>query len=328
MKRKALVFGVTGQDGSYLAEQLLARDYAVSGLVRRSSNDNLQRIAHLLDQIELIPGDLSDQTSIERALTAVQPQEVYNLAAQSFVGSSYTEPLHTADITGLGALRLFEAVRTCLPKTLGARVYHASSSEMFGNAAPPQSEATPFAPVSPYACAKVFAHYCAQLYRSAYSLHISCGINFNHESERRGEEFVTRKVTKALGRIQAGQQTELRLGNLSARRDWCHASDVMEAAWLMLQQETPDDYVIASGESHSVQEFVELAFNYASLNVQQYLKLDPSLYRPLDVSHLQGCAAKAKAKLGWSPTVSFSELVQRMVEHDRVGDTPSVPRCC
>lgn len=311
--KHALVLGCTGQLGSYLCELLLEKSYKVYGLVRRVSSRPLERLRHIEDRLHLLSGDLTDSPSLERALHIAAPQEIYNCAAQSQVATSFVEPLHTADVTGLGALRLFEAVRTTCPK---ARVYQASTSEMFGTSLPPQSELTPFNPQSPYGCAKAFAHYCAQVYRSAYHLYIACGINFNFESERRSPEFVTRKITQEIGRIKRGESTVLRLGNLSAIRDWSYAGDVAQAAWLMLQQETPDDYVIASEETHTVQEFVDLAFNYAGLNSSEYLRQDPTYFRPLEVPHLQGCAAKAKRVLGWVPLVRFNDLVKRMVLHD------------
>ena len=323
--RRALILGVTGQLGSYLAELLLHKGYTVYGMVRRVSADRMERIRHLEGRLEILHGDLTDQPSIERALQLSKPQEIYNCAAQSQVGTSFIEPLHSADVPGLGALRLFEAVRTHTSASAHVRIYHASTSEMFGNQPPPQSEATPFNPSSPYACAKTFAHFCAQMYRRAYGMFIACGINFNFESERRSPEFVTRKITQGIARIKAGESSILRLGNLAAIRDWSHAEDVARAAWLMLQQPTPDDYVIASGESHTVQEFVDLAFSHASLNSSDYVHIDPQLFRPLDVGNLQGCAAKAKAVLGWEPTIRFSTLVQRMVEHDltRAGSPPA-----
>ena len=313
-KRRAFVTGITGQDGSYLAELLLDREYEVYGLVRRTSTNGTGRIAHILNRLELIPGDLSDSASLERALDLANPHEIYNLAAQTFVSASFVEPLHTADVTGLGALRLFEAARQRCPS---ARIYHASSSEMYGKTPHvPQGEDTPFQPVSPYGAAKVFAHYCAQLYRQAYKMFIACGINFNHESERRGEEFVTRKITKAIARIKVGDQWKLHLGNLHAQRDWSHAEAVMRAAIFMLSKDTPDDYVIASGESHSVEEFVKLAFDCAGLTVEAHLVIDPALFRPSDVDVLQGDAQKARRELNWAPTVSFSTLVSRMVQYD------------
>ena len=318
---RALITGITGQLGSYLADLLLEKGYEVWGLVRRSSTPSVERILHLYPRIHLINGDLTDSSSIEAALRISKPREVYNCAAQSEVGTSFIEPLHTSDVTGLGALRLFDACRTHLSQHECPRIYQASTSEMFGNQPPPQSEVTPFQPSSPYACAKTFAHFCAQLYRKAYGMYIACGINFNFESERRGEYFVSRKITKGVAAIKRGEATELRLGNLAAVRDWSHAEDIARAAWLMLQQPEPDDYVIASEETHTVQEFVDLACNYAGVD-PQCVKVDPQYFRPLDVHHLQGCAAKAKRVLGWQPTIRFHELVRRMVVHDlhRPGD--------
>ena len=296
----------------------MSKDYEVWGFVRRSSVGNVARILHLYDRVHLVNGDLTDTSSIESALRMARPQEVYNCAAQSAVSTSFIEPLHTADVTGLGALRLFDACRMTLSLAECPRIYQPSTSEMFGASTPPQSEATPFNPSSPYACAKVFAHHTARLYRRAYGMYIACGINFNFESTRRSEEFVTRKITMAIGRIRAGTQSVLRLGNLSARRDWSHAKDVAQAAWLMLQQPEPDDYVVASGVSYTVKEFVEAAFNLAGLDWQKYVVVDPQQMRPLDVAHLEGCSNKAKAVLGWTPTVTFLELVKEMVEHDTI----------
>lgn len=317
MMRRALVLGITGQVGSYMAELLLAKDYRVFGLVRRSSTPNTSRVAHLADRIELHPGDLTDLPSLHKILLATRPHEVYNFAAQSFVGSSFTMPLHTADVTGLGALKLYEACRLTFPIPETPKIYQASTSELFGNAKEcPQSEDTPISPVSPYGCAKAFAHFSAQTYRQAYGMFIACGIAFNHESERRGEEFVTRKITKAIARIKAGTQHILRLGNVTAKRDWLHAEDVAQAAWLMLQQKEPHDYVIASGEVHSVQDFLDQAFNIAGINPSEYVKIDPSLYRPQDVQTLQGDARRIRRELGWAPTIPFGALVSRMVLHD------------
>ena len=318
MKRRALITGITGQDGSYCAELLLSKDYEVYGLVRRSSTDNLTRIRHLVEAnaVKVIHGDLTDGPSVEKAIISSHPQEVYNYCAQSFVSASFITPLHTTDVTGLGALRLFEAVRLMTSASEAVRIYQASSSEMFGDQPSPQSETTPFHPRSPYGCAKAFAHYCAQVYRHAYGMFISCGIGFNHESERRGEEFVTRKITKAVAAIKAGQQDQLRLGRLDARRDWSHAEDIVEAAWLMMQHDHPDDYVLASGVSHTVKEFAQAAFEEAGLDIRKYLIEDPLLYRPLDVTDLCGDATKARTELGWTPKVDFRTLVQRMVEAD------------
>ena len=316
--RRALITGITGQLASYLADLLLDKGYEVWGFVRRSSTQHVERILHLYPRVHLINGDLTDSGSIEQALRVSKPHEVYNCAAQTEVGTSFIEPLHTSDVTGLGALRLFDACRMTLSLSETPRIYQASTSVMFGNQPPPQSELTPFQPSSPYACAKTFAHFCAQMYRKAYGMYIACGINFNFESERRSPYFVTRKISQGVAAIKRGEATELRLGNLAAVRDWSHAEDVARAAWMMLQQPQPDDYVIASEESHTVQEFVDLACNYAGVD-PTCVRVDPALLRPLDVHNLQGCAAKAKRVLGWEPTIRFSELVKRMVTHDLAG---------
>ncbi len=313
--RRALVTGATGQTGSYMVDHLLAHDYQVYALVRRTSTPGMSRLAHVLSRIEVVNGDLTDSPSLERLLHTVMPQEVYNFAAQSHVGTSFDQALHTADVTGIGALRLFEAIRMVVPH---ARVFQASSSEQFGNLPAPQSEDTPFAPISPYGCAKAFAHHCAQVYRSCYGIPITCGISFNHESERRGEQFVTRKITHTIGRILRGEATELRLGRLTTRRDWMHAEDVARGAWLAVQAPEPTDYVFASGESHTVQEFVDLAFAHAGLDASQYVRQDQTLVRPSDPLELRGDAGKARRCLGWVPTVPFPTLVQRMVDYDRL----------
>jgi len=314
MPRVAFITGITGQDGSYLAELLLEKGYQVYGLVRRTSAPQFERIEHLLDKIILLEGDLTDLTSLEVALETAQPDEIYNLAAQSFVGTSWKQPILTGDVTGLGAVRVFEAARRVCPK---AKIYQASSSEMFGHATEvPQKETTPFNPQSPYACAKVFAHYMAQNYRKSYGQFIACGICFNHESPRRGIEFVTRKITDGVARIKLGLSKELRLGNLEAKRDWGFAGDYVKAMWLMLQQDEPDDFVIATGESHSVKEFVELAFSFVDLDWKKYVVIDERFYRPVDVPLLQGDPSKAKRVLGWEAETSFEELVKMMVEHD------------
>lgn len=314
MAKTALITGITGQDGSYLAELLLEKGYQVYGLIRRTSSPNYERIEHILDRVILLEGDLTDLASLEIALEAAQPDEIYNLAAQSFVATSWKQPVSTVDVTGLGAVRVFEAARRVCPK---ARIYQASSSEMFGHAKEvPQKETTPFNPKSPYACAKVFAHYMAQNYRESYKQFICCGIAFNHESPRRGIEFVTRKISDGVARIKLGISKELRLGNLDAKRDWGYAGDYVKAMWLMLQQDEPDDYVIATGESHSVREFVELAFSFVDLDWKEYVVVDERFYRPVDVPLLQGDPSKAARVLGWRPEVSFEELVKMMVEHD------------
>ncbi|HXK61219.1 MAG TPA: GDP-mannose 4,6-dehydratase [Acidobacteriota bacterium] len=321
--KKALITGVTGQDGSYLAEFLLSKGYEVHGIIRRSSTFNTDRIDHIYcDPHEsttffLHYGDLSDGASLRRILDRVQPDEVYNLAGQSHVRVSFEQPEYTADIIAAGALRLLDAVRdyqqTCNRQV---QVYQAGSSEMFGAAPAPQNEKTPFHPRSPYAVSKVAAHWYAVNYREAYGMFVCNGILFNHESPRRGETFVTRKITRAVGRIKAGLQDKLYLGNLDAKRDWGFAGDYVGAMWLMLQQPKADDYVIATGESHSVREFVEEAFKHAGLDWSEYVKDDARYYRPTEVDCLEGDYSKAKRVLGWTPTVTFKELVRMMVEHD------------
>jgi GDPmannose 4,6-dehydratase len=312
--RKAFVTGITGQDGSYLAEWLLEKGYEVHGLVRRSSSFNTWRIDHIRDRIVLHYGDLVDQNSLVRTLEMVGPSEIYNLAAQSHVKVSFEMPEYTANVTALGVLRLLDAVREL---ELPARVYQAGSSEMFGLVQEtPQSERTPFYPRSPYGVAKVFGHWLAVNYREGYGMHVSNGILFNHESPRRGENFVTRKITTGLAAIKQGRASELRLGNLDARRDWGFAKDYVEAMWLMLQQDEPSDYVIATGETHSVREFLEEAFAYVGLDWQKYVKVDPKYFRPAEVDLLLGDPSKAKKALGWKPRVSFKELVRLMVDAD------------
>jgi GDPmannose 4,6-dehydratase len=314
---RALITGLTGQDGSYLAELLLEKGYAVHGLVRRSSSFNTWRIDHIRDRLTLHYGDLVDQNSLVRTLEKVQPDEIYNLAAQSHVKVSFEMPEYTVNVTAMGVLRLLDAVREL---GLEARVYQAGSSEMYGLVREtPQSERTPFHPRSPYACAKVFGHFSAVNYREGYGLHVSNGILFNHESPRRGENFVTRKITMGVAAIKHGEARELRLGNLEARRDWGHAKDYVEAMWLMLQQEKPDDYVIATGEKHSVREFLQEAFSYAGLDWKKYVVIDERYFRPAEVDVLQGDARKARRKLGWRPRVSFRELVRLMVDADMIG---------
>ena len=312
--KRALVTGITGQDGSYLAEFLLQRDYMVFGMVRRSSTDNLSRIEHLLGRITLFQGDLLDQPSLISLLREVQPDEVYNLAAQSFVPASWEQPIATTQYTALGVARLLEAIRLECPRV---RFYQASSSEMFGNAAEvPQNERTPFYPRSPYGVAKTYGHWATVNYRESHDLFACSGILFNHESPRRGKEFVSRKVTDAVARISHGLATELRLGNLEARRDWGFAGDYVEAMWLMLHQDSPDDYVIATGEIHSVRELVEIAFAVAGLDWKKYVVVDPTLLRPAEVELLQGDYTKARRHLGWKPTISFRELIEMMVKAD------------
>ena len=312
--RRALITGITGQDGSYLAELLLEKGYTVVGMVRRASKDNFERIEHLLPRLVMKQADLLDQLSLIRVLEDSRPQEVYNLAAQSFVPTSWTQPVLTAEFTALGVTRLLDAIRLVDP---GIRFYQASSSEMFGKVREtPQTERTPFHPRSPYGVAKVYGHDITVNYRESYGLFACSGILFNHESPRRGLEFVTRKVTDAAARIKHGLQRELRLGNLDARRDWGFAGDYVQAMWLMLQQEAPDDYVVATGESHSVNELVQLAFDYAELDWEKYVVIDPTFKRPAEVDVLLGDASKARERLGWEPKVHFPELVRMMAQAD------------
>ncbi|MGH7410525.1 MAG: GDP-mannose 4,6-dehydratase [Candidatus Methylomirabilis sp.] len=313
-KRCALITGITGQDGSYLAELLLEKGYRVIGMARRTSTDPFERIEHVRDRMTLRQADLLDQSSLVRLLEEVQPQEVYNLASQSFVPTSWNQAVLTAEFTAVGVTRLLEAVRLVDP---GIRLYQASTSEMFGKVHEvPQHEQTPFHPRSPYGVAKLYGHWITVNYRESYGLFASSGILFNHESPRRGKEFVTRKVTDGVARIKYGLATELRLGNLEARRDWGYAGDYVEAMWLMLQQEAPDDYVIATGETHSVQELVEAAFGRAGLDWRQHVVEDPELRRPAEVDLLQGDYSKAKRALGWQPKVGFRELIDMMVDAD------------
>jgi len=312
--KKALVTGITGQDGSYLAELLLEKGYEVHGLVRRSSSFNTWRIDHVRDQLVLHYGDLVDQNSLMRALEAVGPDEVYNLAAQSHVKVSFEMPEYTTDVTAIGVLRVLDAVRDL---GLHTRVYQAGSSEMFGLVhETPQSERTPFHPRSPYAVSKVYGHWMSVNYRESYGMHVSNGILFNHESPRRGENFVTRKITMAVAAIKQGRARELRLGNLDAKRDWGYAKDYVEAMWRILQRETPDDYVIATGETHSVREFCEQAFGCVGLDWKDFVKVDPKYFRPAEVDMLLGDASKARRELGWQPQVTFRELAKLMVEAD------------
>jgi GDPmannose 4,6-dehydratase len=321
--RKAFITGITGQDGSYLAELLLEKGYEVHGLVRRSSSFNTWRIDHVRERLILHYGDLVDQNSLMRTLEAVQPDEIYNLAAQSHVKVSFEMPEYTANVTALGVMRVLDAVREL---RLSARVYQAGSSEMFGLVQEtPQTERTPFHPRSPYAAAKVFGHWMAVNYREGYGMHVSNGILFNHESPRRGENFVTRKITMGLAAIRKGRAQELRLGNLDAKRDWGYARDYVEAMWLMLQQEKPDDYVVATGETRSVREFLEEAFGYAGLDWQKHVVVDPKYFRPSEVDLLQGDPGKARAALGWQPRVTFKELVRLMVDADMEQDGPIRP---
>ncbi|NAT10273.1 GDP-mannose 4,6-dehydratase [ANME-1 cluster archaeon AG-394-G06] len=314
MTKSALITGITGQDGAYLAELLLDKGYEVYGIVRRLSTPNITRIEHVADRITLLDGDLTDQSSLNIAMQTAQPDEVYNLAAQSFVATSWNQPVLTGDVTGLGVVRLLEAVRHFCPT---AKVYQASSSEMFGAAEEiPQNEKTLFHPRSPYAVAKVYGYYATVNYRESYDVFCCNGILFNHESPRRGIEFVTRKITDGVARIHHGLSKDLRLGNLDAKRDWGYAGDYVKAMWLMLQQKEADDYVIATGESHSVRDFVELAFSAVGLDRRDYVKMDERFMRPADVPELRGDASKARAKLGWKPEISFEELVKMMVRAD------------
>ena len=311
---RALITGITGQDGSHLADLLLSKGYEVHGMIRRSSSFNTARIDHIFDRLVLHYGDLTDSCDIERVLRLAKPTEVYNLGAQSHVKVSFDTPIYTGDATGLGSARLYEGVRQVCPE---ARVYQASSSEMFGKVLEtPQRETTPFNPRSPYACAKVYAYDLGRTYRDGYGLFISNGILFNHEGPRRGETFVTRKITRAVGRIACGLQKVLKLGNLDAKRDWGYAGDFVEAMWLMLQHSRPDDFVVATGETHSVREFAELAFAHVGLKARNYIEVDPRQFRPAEVDLLLGDPAKAKKELGWEPKVSFGQLVKMMVQHD------------
>jgi len=314
MAKRALITGVTGQDGSYLAELLLGKGYEVWGVVRRSSSENYERIEHLREQIRFVQADLLDQPSLTQALLESEPDEVYNLAAQSFVPTSWTQPVLTAEFTAVGVTRLLEAIKQVNPKM---RFYQASSSEMFGKVLEvPQTENTPFYPRSPYGVAKVYGHYITVNYRESYGMHCSSGILFNHESPRRGLEFVTRKVTDAVARIKLGLATELPMGNLDAKRDWGFAGDYVEAMWMMLQQPEGDDYVVATGETHTVERLVEVAFSHVGLNWKDHVTLDERFVRPAEVDLLIGDPAKAREKLGWEPKVGFEQLVQMMVDSD------------
>jgi GDPmannose 4,6-dehydratase len=313
-EKTALITGITGQDGSYLGELLLSKGYQVVGMVRRASTENFQRIEHLRERIQLVQGDLLDQTSISSILEQYRPDEVYNLAAMSFVPTSWQKPTLTAEFTAVGVTRVLDALRQSCPK---ARFYQASSSEMYGKVREtPQSETTPFHPRSPYGVAKVYGHFITMNYRESYNLFACSGILFNHESPRRGLEFVTRKITHGVARIKMGLDTELRLGNLDAKRDWGFAGDYVRAMWLMLQQDQPDDYVIGTGETHSVREFVEIAFDRVNLDWKKYVKVDPKYYRPAEVDLLLGNPTKARRTLGWREEVSFRELVTMMVDSD------------
>lgn len=314
MTKSALITGVTGQDGSYLAEFLLEKDYTVYGLRRRTSTPNFENIEHVRDQIEWIDGDLTDLSSLISAVQQAQPDEVYNLAAQSFVATSWPQPIATSQITAVGVVNMLEAVRIAKPD---ARFYQASSSEMFGKVLEtPQTETTPFWPRSPYGVAKTYGHWITVNYRESFDMFACAGILFNHESPRRGMEFVTRKVTDAAARIKLGLQSELRMGNLDAKRDWGYAGDYVKAMWLMLQSDEPDDYVISTGETHTVEELVDIAFQYVGLDWRDYVVTDPKFVRPAEVDLLLGDCTKAKEKLGWELEVGFRELVEMMVESD------------
>jgi len=313
--KKALITGITGQDGSYLAEFLLEKGYEVHGLRRRSSKPNTQNIEHILDKINLISGDILDQSSIKRSLEASNPDEVYNLASQSFVKESWNQPVYTAQATGIGVTNVLEAIRDFNPK--GIKFYQASSSEMFGNVEEsPQSEKTLFRPRSPYGAAKLYAHWMAINYRESYGIFTSSGILFNHESPRRGIEFVTKKITDGVAKIKYGLEKELVLGNLDAKRDWGYAKDYVEAMWMMLQNKEPKDFVCATGESHSIREFSEIAFNYVGLNYKNHVKTDPKFCRPAEIYNLVGDASKIREELGWKPRVKFEELVTMMMDYD------------
>lgn len=314
MAKRALITGITGQDGSYLAELLLKKGYEVFGLVRRTSTLNFERIKHIQDDITLVSGDMLDQTSMSRAISEIHPQEIYNLAAQSFVKTSWDTPVFTADVTALGVTRILEAIRMVDPSI---RFYQASSSEMFGKVqAVPQKEDTPLYPRSPYGVAKVYGHWITVNYRESFNIHATSGILFNHESPRRGIEFVTRKVTYNAAKIKLGLSNELRIGNLDAQRDWGFAGDYVQAMWLMLQEDSPDDYVIATGQTHSIEKLLTVAFSTVDLDWKKYTVQDPKFMRPAEVDLLVGDASKAGQKLGWEPAVSFEQLIQMMVEAD------------
>ena len=314
MTKKALITGITGQDGSYLADLLLEKGYEVHGLIRRTSTTDLSRISHVQHRINLVPGDLMDQHSLTTVIHEIQPDEVYNLAAQSFVPTSWSQPVLTGELTGLGVTRVLEAVRLAKPD---AKFYQASSSEMFGKVQEsPQNEGTPFYPRSPYGVAKVYGHWITVNYRESYGMFACSGILFNHESPRRGLEFVSRKVTNTVARIKLGKETELRMGNLDAHRDWGFAGDYVEMMWLMLQQDQPEDYVIGTGKSPSVRDLVELSFKHAGLDMDKHLVIDPKFFRPAEVDKLLADSSKAKSKLGWGPKVNFETLVEMMVRAD------------
>jgi GDPmannose 4,6-dehydratase len=324
MTKRALITGLTGQDGSYLAELLLGKGYEVHGLVRRSSTDPLGRVSHLAGKINVINGDMGDQGSLIDAVTEAQPDEVYNLAAQSFVGDSWRQALYTGDVDALGVTRLLEAIRRVKPD---ARFYQASSSEMFGKVREvPQSEETPFHPRSPYGVAKVYGYYITLNYRESFGMHASNGILFNHESPRRGIEFVTRKITDGVARIKLGMAKELRLGTLDSQRDWGFAGDYVKMMWLMLQQDEPGDYVVATGETHTVREFCEIAFGRVGLDFNEFVKIDQRFVRPAEVDLLIGDSDKAKRVLGWAPEVAFRDLVEMMVDADMARLTPDAAK--
>lgn len=314
MGRSALITGITGQDGSYLAEFLLAKGYKVHGLIRRSSTVNFERISHIQEQVNLVQGDLLDQSSLIAALRATEPDEVYNLAAQSFVPTSWNQPVLTGDFTGLGVIRMLEAVRVVSPKI---RFYQASSSEMFGHVdVSPQNETTRFYPRSPYGAAKLYGHWITVNYRESFDLFTCSGILFNHESPRRGLEFVTRKVSYGVAKIKLGLQDKLAMGNLDAERDWGFAGDYVQAMWMMLQQPSPEDFVIATGKTHSVRQLLEVAFTHVGLDYRKHVEIDPSLLRPAEVHHLRGDCGKAQKSLGWQPSTSFESLITMMVDSD------------
>jgi GDPmannose 4,6-dehydratase len=314
MTKRALITGITGQDGSYLAELLLDKGYEVFGLIRRTATPSTERIDHILDRLTLVTGEMTDQVSLIDAVQASQADEVYNLAAQSFVADSWIVPISTGDVDGLGVARILEAVRRVKPD---ARFYQAATSEMYGKVHEiPQTETTPFHPRSPYGVAKVYGYFITLNYRESYGMHASNGILFNHESPRRGLEFVTRKITDRVARIKLGRANELRLGNLEAKRDWGFAGDYVEGMWRILQADEPDDYVLATGETHTVREFCDIAFSHVGLDYQDYVVTDPAFVRPAEVELLLGSPAKAKEKLGWEPRVAFRDLVQMMVDAD------------
>ena len=313
---KALITGITGQDGTYLADFLLKKGYDVIGTYRRTSHKSFERLEafDILDKVDVIRADLNDQISVNKAIKDTKPDEVYNLAAQSFVGASFDQPLLTSNVTGLGAIRLFEAVKEFSPNS---KIYQASSSEMFGNSDEIKNEDSRLFPASPYGVAKVYAHKSAQLYRNAYDLFVSCGILFNHESPYRGLEFVTRKITSAIGKIKSNKQKKLHLGNIHAKRDWGFAGDYVEAMWLMLQQKSPSDYVVSTGKSHSVEEFLQKSFEYADLgDWHDYVEIDEKYFRPYDIEDLVGDSSKARKELGWEPKMSYEKLVEHMVDYD------------